>query len=76
MLAGNISNDHQDVQQSRRRGRYSQVSRSQKEILVKLMFVKGRTTHEAAQIAGVNENTARGIINSYKRKGEMVEKAK
>ncbi|VDP08666.1 unnamed protein product [Heligmosomoides polygyrus] len=66
-----MSNDQQDVQQSQRRGRYSRVSRSQKKILVKLVFVDGRITHETAQIAGVIENTARSIINSYKRKGEI-----
>ncbi|VDP58505.1 unnamed protein product [Heligmosomoides polygyrus] len=53
-----------------------QSSMSQKEILVTLVFVDGRTTHEAAQIADVSENTARSIINSYKREGETVEKAK
>ncbi|VDP42856.1 unnamed protein product [Heligmosomoides polygyrus] len=59
-----MSNDQQDVQQSQRHGRCGRVSRNQ-EILVKLVFDDGRITHEAAQIAGVIENTARSIINSY-----------
>ncbi|VDO86574.1 unnamed protein product [Heligmosomoides polygyrus] len=67
MLAGNMSTDDQDVQQSRRRGRCSRVSRSQKEILVLLVFVNGMTTHDAAKVADMNENTARSIIKAYKR---------
>ncbi|VDP17167.1 unnamed protein product [Heligmosomoides polygyrus] len=71
---GNMSNDQ--VQQSQQCGRYSRVSRNQKEILVKLVFVDGRITHEVAQIAGVIENTARSIINSCKRGGEIVERTR
>ncbi|VDP23279.1 unnamed protein product [Heligmosomoides polygyrus] len=69
-----MSNNQQDVQQSQRHGRCSRVSQNQKKILVKLMFVDGRVAHEAVQIAGIIENTARSIVNSYKREGEIVER--
>ncbi|VDP42305.1 unnamed protein product [Heligmosomoides polygyrus] len=71
-----MSNDQEDVQQSQRHGRCSRVSWNQKEILVKLVFVDERITHEAAQIAGVMENIARSIINSYKREREIVERTR
>ncbi|VDO87237.1 unnamed protein product [Heligmosomoides polygyrus] len=71
-----MSNDQQDVQQSQRHGRCSRVSQNQKEILVKLVLVDGRITHEASQIAGVMEKTARSIINSYKREDEIVERTR
>ncbi|VDO97424.1 unnamed protein product [Heligmosomoides polygyrus] len=70
-----MGTDDQDVQQSRRRGRYSRVSRNQK-ILVLLVFVNGMTTHDAAKVADINENTDRSIIKAYKRDGEIVERAR
>ncbi|VDO95433.1 unnamed protein product [Heligmosomoides polygyrus] len=55
MSAGNMSNDQ--VQQSQRCGRYSRVSqKNQKKILVKLVFVDGKITHEAAEIACIIED--------------------
>ncbi|VDL80264.1 unnamed protein product [Nippostrongylus brasiliensis] len=62
-----------DVQQSQRI-RYNGVTRKQKEILIKLALVDGKKTREAAMIAGINENTARGLIRAYKREGEIVER--
>ncbi|VDO92721.1 unnamed protein product [Heligmosomoides polygyrus] len=48
------------------------VSRSQKQILVKLACVDGRTTHEAAQkLVSMRTLHEGSIINLYKRKSEI-----
>ncbi|WKY01327.1 hypothetical protein Q1695_015373 [Nippostrongylus brasiliensis] len=53
---------------------YARVSSKQKEILVKLVFVEGKSTSEAATIAAIHESTARNIVNAYKTDGEILER--
>ncbi|CAH8586406.1 unnamed protein product, partial [Dicrocoelium dendriticum] len=50
------------------------TSFAQRETLTKLVLVDGKTTREAAEVAGVNASTARNIINAYKREGSNTQR--
>ena len=62
--------------QERKRGKYRQISINQKEILIRLVHVDRKSIHEAAQISGINENTARSIIRIYRRDGVLISHAR
>ncbi|XP_077289463.1 uncharacterized protein LOC143913497 [Arctopsyche grandis] len=52
--------------------KYNNASSDTKMILIKC-FKDGKTIKESAEIAGINKNTAKGIINRYKKNGDMLE---
>ncbi|KAK6058566.1 hypothetical protein COOONC_03863 [Cooperia oncophora] len=51
---------------------YNRTTLEQKETLVKLLQVDGLTIHNAAEMVGVNESTARSIVGAYRRKGTVI----
>jgi len=52
--------------------KYRQISVNKKEILIRLVQVDVKSIREAAQIFGINENAARGIICVYRRDGALI----
>ncbi len=66
-----MSNE-QNIPSQNRQGRQRTTS-AQKEILIRLALVEGNTIREAAQVANVNESTARNIVAAYRREGAIIE---
>uniref|UniRef100_A0A914WQB5 Uncharacterized protein n=1 Tax=Plectus sambesii TaxID=2011161 RepID=A0A914WQB5_9BILA len=54
--------------------RHQRTTLAQKEILIKLALCEGKAIREAAQVANVNESTARNIIAAYRREGTIIQR--
>ncbi|VDO62543.1 unnamed protein product [Heligmosomoides polygyrus] len=65
-------NDDHDGDTTERRRRFLRTSTEQKELLITLVQVDGRSIREAAQIVGINESTARNIVSAFRREGAII----
>jgi transposase len=50
---------------------YNRISHDKKNVLIKC-YEDGRTVNESVEIAGINKNTAKSIINQYNKNGGML----
>ena len=52
---------------------YKCTTLAQKEILIKLTLVEGKTIQEAAQVANVKASMARNIVAMYRQEGAIIQ---